>query len=192
MHCLFQIEPMSYKRWEVSRPSLSTPSSAPRPSHLGRASSGRKLLVSISILTSGLCGLSRMCTDTWAYRVRGEHEIQVCGSPFLSAREGTDHLCRKLTNAQRSGLNQIPNRRFTLWWSPTINRYACTSSRHADSLTDISQGQCVCRLSSATRSHWHLLARQDPDPQDLAHPDFPRSFVAEDPRECGHGLVPSL
>ncbi len=36
------------------------------------------------------------------------------------------HICirryKKLTNAQRSGLNQIPNRRFTLWWSPTINR----------------------------------------------------------------------
>ncbi len=29
---------------------------------------------------------------------------------------------KKLTKAQRSGLNQIPNRRFTLWWSPTINR----------------------------------------------------------------------
>ena len=29
---------------------------------------------------------------------------------------------KKLTRAQRSGLNQIPNRRFTLWWSPTINR----------------------------------------------------------------------
>lgn len=29
---------------------------------------------------------------------------------------------RKLTNAQRTGLSQIPNRRFTLWWSPTINR----------------------------------------------------------------------
>jgi len=29
---------------------------------------------------------------------------------------------KKLTNAQRAGLNQIPNRRFTLWWSPTINR----------------------------------------------------------------------
>lgn len=29
---------------------------------------------------------------------------------------------QKLTNAQRSGLSQIPNRRFTLWWSPTINR----------------------------------------------------------------------
>jgi hypothetical protein len=32
------------------------------------------------------------------------------------------HERKKLTNAQRSGLNQIPNRRFTLWWSPTINR----------------------------------------------------------------------
>ena len=29
---------------------------------------------------------------------------------------------KKLTNAQRSGLNQIPNRRFTLWWSCTVNR----------------------------------------------------------------------
>ncbi|KAH0793339.1 pre-mRNA-processing-splicing factor 8A [Histomonas meleagridis] len=29
---------------------------------------------------------------------------------------------RKLTNAQRQGLSQVPNRRFTLWWSPTINR----------------------------------------------------------------------
>lgn len=29
---------------------------------------------------------------------------------------------KSLTNAQRSGLSQIPNRRFTLWWSPTINR----------------------------------------------------------------------
>ena len=36
---------------------------------------------------------------------------------------------KKLTNAQRSGLNQIPNRRFTLWWSPTINR-ANVSSHH--------------------------------------------------------------
>ena len=29
---------------------------------------------------------------------------------------------KQLTNAQRTGLTQIPNRRFTLWWSPTINR----------------------------------------------------------------------
>ncbi len=28
---------------------------------------------------------------------------------------------KKLTNAQCSGLNQIPNRHFMLWWSPTIN-----------------------------------------------------------------------
>jgi pre-mRNA-processing factor 8 len=27
-----------------------------------------------------------------------------------------------MTNAQRIGLSQVPNRRFTLWWSPTINR----------------------------------------------------------------------
>ncbi|KAJ1734331.1 hypothetical protein LPJ61_001133, partial [Coemansia biformis] len=36
---------------------------------------------------------------------------------------------RQLTNAQRSGLNQIPNRRFTLWWSPTINRCLLPSTR---------------------------------------------------------------
>ncbi|EAY02411.1 pre-mRNA processing 8 protein homolog PRP8 [Trichomonas vaginalis G3] len=29
---------------------------------------------------------------------------------------------RKLTNAQRQGMSQVPNRRYTLWWSPTINR----------------------------------------------------------------------
>lgn len=29
---------------------------------------------------------------------------------------------KRLTNAQRMGMNQIPNRRFILWWSPTINR----------------------------------------------------------------------
>lgn len=29
---------------------------------------------------------------------------------------------KRLTNAQRLGLLQIPNRRFTLWWLPTINR----------------------------------------------------------------------
>ena len=34
-----------------------------------------------------------------------------------------ESMCyKKLT--QRSGLNQIPNRRFTLWWSPTINRWS--------------------------------------------------------------------
>ena len=32
------------------------------------------------------------------------------------------HEAQKLSNAQLSDLNQIRNRRFTLWWSPTINR----------------------------------------------------------------------
>lgn len=43
---------------------------------------------------------------------------------YLAADGPFSLRCRykKLTNAQRSGLNQIPNRRFTLWWSPTINR----------------------------------------------------------------------
>ena len=31
-------------------------------------------------------------------------------------------MYKKMTVAQRGGLSQIPNRRFTLWWSPTINR----------------------------------------------------------------------
>lgn len=48
-------------------------------------------------------------------------------STFLGFREKASGFeesmkWKKLTNAQRSGLNQIPNRRFTLWWSPTINR----------------------------------------------------------------------
>eukprot|EP00760_Papus_ankaliazontas_P008488 PhM_4_TR13843/c0_g1_i1/m.79014/K12856/PRPF8, PRP8; pre-mRNA-processing factor 8 len=29
---------------------------------------------------------------------------------------------RRITNAQRGGLSKIPNKRFTLWWAPTINR----------------------------------------------------------------------
>ncbi|CAF1943720.1 unnamed protein product [Rotaria magnacalcarata] len=33
-----------------------------------------------------------------------------------------DKEWRKLTNAQRSDLNQVPNRHFTSWWSPTIDR----------------------------------------------------------------------
>ena len=45
---------------------------------------------------------------------------------------------KKLTNAQRSGLNQIPNRRFTLWWSPTINR------------ANVSREQSTARLTCNT------------------------------------------
>ncbi|KAG0442228.1 Pre-mRNA-splicing factor spp42 [Dictyocoela muelleri] len=31
-------------------------------------------------------------------------------------------LNRKMTNVQKAGVNQIPNKRFAFWWSPTINR----------------------------------------------------------------------
>ncbi|MCH0629904.1 hypothetical protein JNB11_08040 [Kocuria palustris] len=43
---------------------------------------------------------------------------------FWEKQTGFEELLKfkKLTNAQRLGLSQIPNRRFTLWWLPTINR----------------------------------------------------------------------
>jgi hypothetical protein len=44
---------------------------------------------------------------------------------------------KKLTNAQRSGLTQIPNRRFTLWWSPTI----MARSQHSRSPSSRSSGR---------------------------------------------------
>ncbi|RAL68431.1 hypothetical protein DID88_007160 [Monilinia fructigena] len=50
--------------------------------------------------------------------------ISILGRPIWEKASGFEESMKfkKLTNAQRSGLNQIPNRRFTLWWSPTINR----------------------------------------------------------------------
>ena len=101
---------------------------------------------------------------------------------------------KKLTNAQRSGLNQIPNRRFTLWWSPTINR---ANVRPANPifiysirlLYDFFSCSGVRRLPSAAGSDGHLHARKDPDAEDLAHPDLPRSLVAEGAREHRHGSV---
>jgi hypothetical protein len=47
------------------------------------------------------------------------HPRTLRGRPY---RSNSARRFKKLTNAQRLGLNQIPNRRFTLWWSPTINR----------------------------------------------------------------------
>ena len=81
---------------------------------------------------------------------------------------------KKLTNAQRSGLNQIPNRRFTLWWS---HHQPC---------------QRLHWFPGAARSDGHLHARQDPNPEDLPHPDLPCPFVAKDSRVRGDGLVPSV
>lgn len=56
---------------------------------------------------------------------RGLAVGKLCWIPgFAAQASGFEESMKykKLTNAQRSGLNQIPNRRFTLWWSPTINR----------------------------------------------------------------------
>ncbi|KAG2230381.1 pre-mRNA-processing-splicing factor 8 [Thamnidium elegans] len=50
-------------------------------------------------------------------RFLGENFMVLHNSGFEESMKS-----KKLTNAQRSGLNQIPNRRFTLWWSVTINR----------------------------------------------------------------------
>ena len=65
---------------------------------------------------------------TWegASRIYGSGSRLICLTIglFWEKASGFEESMRykKLTNAQRSGLNQIPNRRFTLWWSPTINR----------------------------------------------------------------------
>jgi hypothetical protein len=112
---------------------------------------------------------------------------------------------KKLTNAQRSGLNQIPNRRFTLWWSPTINRANVRSRRFEVSrrlqrdsspgTMDVGGFSCdfevirtatlhagLRRLPGAIRFDGHLHARQDPHVEDLAHSNLPRAPLAEDPR----------
>lgn len=120
---------------------------------------------------------------------------------------------KKLTNAQRSGLNQIPNRRFTLWWSPTINRanvsaiarpgrweakntcfcllhYVLRTSALLFGVTYtffVPSG--ICRLSGAAGPNRYLYAWQDPHAEDLSHPDLPSPLVAEDSREHRDGLV---
>ncbi|KAJ2724945.1 Pre-mRNA-processing-splicing factor 8 [Coemansia sp. Benny D115] len=74
---------------------------------------------------------------------------------------------RQLTNAQRSGLNQIPNRRFTLWWSPTINRcfrpdtevFMADGSVRA--IKDIAIGDQVLGSDSTPRTVVSVHAGQD-------------------------------
>ena len=69
---------------------------------------------------------SRECTETMSRRYQSTQE-----GLFWEKASGFEESMKykKLTNAQRSGLNQIPNRRFTLWWSPTINRANVRSRR---------------------------------------------------------------
>ena len=93
---------------------------------------------------------------------------------------------KKLTNAQRSGLNQIPNRRFTLWWSPTINRANVSyiiiiHSRSLSPPPPPPPSLCVgiCWLSSATRFDWHIHAWQDTNSEDFFNSNIQSSFMAE-------------
>ena len=58
---------------------------------------------------------------------------------------------KKLTNAQRSGLNQIPNRRFTLWWSPTINRANVSFVNTIDFKRNCILLPSLCNLISSIR-----------------------------------------
>jgi hypothetical protein len=87
---------------------------------------------------------------------------------------------KKLTNAQRSGLNQIPNRRFTLWWSPTINRANVYVGFQVQlDLTGIFM--CVISLfKHPIQPTTHIQARQDPNPEDQFDSNLPRPLVAEE------------
>ncbi|KAI5457828.1 putative pre-mRNA processing splicing factor [Mariannaea sp. PMI_226] len=67
--------------------------------------------------------LESEATDWAGFRVDGD-QLYLRHDYLVLHNSGFEDSMKfkKLTNAQRSGLNQIPNRRFTLWWSPTINR----------------------------------------------------------------------
>ncbi|PVU91485.1 hypothetical protein BB561_004382 [Smittium simulii] len=62
--------------------------------------------------------------EYYGFKVDGELQRFLRDDKMVVHNSGFEESMKfkKLTNAQRSGLNQIPNRRFTLWWSPTINR----------------------------------------------------------------------
>lgn len=63
-------------------------------------------------------------SSDWWFLVLSRASNLIISALLLPQASGFEESMKykKLTNAQRSGLNQIPNRRFTLWWSPTINR----------------------------------------------------------------------
>jgi hypothetical protein len=77
----------------------------------------------VSIVIGGFVGRHILDADTdFCELSRTSHcnYVILCREKASGFEESMKY--KKLTNAQRSGLNQIPNRRFTLWWSPTINR----------------------------------------------------------------------
>lgn len=63
---------------------------------------------------------------------------------------------------------------------------------HALVVADDQPRQRLRRLPGPARPHGRLHARQDPDAQDLAHPDLPRAPLAEDPRVRRHGPLPGV
>jgi U6-snRNA interacting domain of PrP8 len=89
---------------------------------------------------------------------------------------------KKLTNAQRSGLNQIPNRRFTLWWSPTINRANVYVGFQVQlDLTGIFMYACSVTCMQTYFSEFNFTqARQDSHSQDQFDSDLPCAFVAKE------------
>ena len=100
---------------------------------------------------------------------------------------------KKLTNAQRSGLNQIPNRRFTLWWSPTINRANVYVGFQVQlDLTGIFMHGKIptLKISLIQIFRAHLWQKSKP-------PCFRLNAVADvsrddSSRECGHGPGSSI
>lgn len=63
-------------------------------------------------------------SEFYGWQVEGTNRRFLLADSTVTHNSGFEESMqyKKLTNAQRAGLNQIPNRRFTLWWSPTINR----------------------------------------------------------------------
>ncbi len=86
---------------------------------------------------------------------------------------------KKLTNPQHSGLNQIPNCRFTLWWSPTIN---CANVYVGFQVQLDLTGIFMCNqviYGQQFWSCWYWLSQawQNPDAEDQSDPDLPCPFV---------------
>ena len=97
-----------------------------------------------------------------------------------------------LTNAQRSGLNQIPNRRFMLWWSPMINRANIYVSFQVqlDLIGIFMHGKIpTLKISLIQIFQAHLWQKSK-----LNLCTWCESWLIEirSSRECGHGLVSSV
>ena len=66
------------------------------------------------------------------------------------------------------------------------------SSLHTLVVANHQPSQRLRWLPGATRLDGHFHARQNTHAQDLAHSDFPRPLVAEDPRVGCHGSLPGV